>query len=89
LQRHAPDLRALGVRHLSIFGSLARGEAEADSDIDLLVDLDARKSLDIVDYAGIARKIEQLVQRPVDLARRDKLKPHVAATALAEEIRIF
>lgn len=89
LQRHATDLRTQGVRHLSIFGSLARGKADRDSDIDVLVDLDPNKSLDIVDFAGLVRQLEQLVGRPVDLARRDQLKPHVAPSALADEIRVF
>ena len=44
LRRHAADLQDRGVRHLSVFGSTARGEAEPESDIDLLVDIDARAS---------------------------------------------
>ena len=40
LARHAGELLALGVRHLSIFGSVARGEAGPESDVDVLVDVD-------------------------------------------------
>ena len=89
LQRHASDLRALGVDHLSIFISIARGEADRGSDIDILVDLDRNMSFDIVNLASLARQLEQLLGRPVDLARRDQLKPQVTPSALADEIRVF
>jgi UTP:GlnB (protein PII) uridylyltransferase len=40
LRDHAAELRQAGVRHVSLFGSLARGEASPASDIDLVVELD-------------------------------------------------
>ena len=39
LREHRRELGVLGVNHVAVFGSVARGEARADSDIDLLVDL--------------------------------------------------
>lgn len=39
LRAHAPELRGLGVAHLSLFGSMARGEAGAGSDVDVLIDV--------------------------------------------------
>jgi hypothetical protein len=45
LRAHAPALRARGVRSLALFGSVARNEAHPDSDVDLLLDLDARAGL--------------------------------------------
>jgi predicted nucleotidyltransferase len=89
LQASAEKLRRLGVRHLSIFGSTARGTARPDSDVDLLIDLDARREIDLFDYAGIVGEIQQVIAHPVDVARRDKLKPDVVAEALRDEIRAF
>jgi predicted nucleotidyltransferase len=89
LRAAAPRLRQLGVKHLSIFGSTARGTERPDSDIDLLLDLDARRAIDLLDYAGIVAEIQNLVPRHVDVARRDKLKSHVAPHALRDEIRVF
>jgi predicted nucleotidyltransferase len=43
LREHEAELRALGVRHASIFGSVARGDMHEDSDVDVLVDLDRER----------------------------------------------
>jgi predicted nucleotidyltransferase len=40
LRSHEGELRRFGVSHASVFGSVARGEARADSDVDVLVELD-------------------------------------------------
>lgn len=87
LQANADALRGLGVRHLSIFGSTARGTARPDSDVDLLIELDADRKIDLFDYAGIVGEIERIVARKVDVARRDRLKPEIVAEALRDEIR--
>jgi predicted nucleotidyltransferase/DNA-binding XRE family transcriptional regulator len=89
LRAAAPRLRQLGVKHLSLFGSTARGTQRPDSDLDLLLDLDARRSMDLLDYAGIVAEIQKLVPQPVDVARRDKLKSHVAPGAFRDEIHVF
>jgi predicted nucleotidyltransferase len=89
LQAKAETLRGLGVRHLSIFGSTARGTARPDSDVDLLIELDAERKIDLFDYAGIVGEIQRLIAHPVDVARRDKLKPEIVAEALRDEIRAF
>lgn len=89
LQASADRLRGLGVRHLSVFGSTARGTARPDSDVDLLIELDGRRKLDLFDYAGMVGEIEQVLALPVDVARRDKLKPDILAEALRDEIRAF
>ncbi len=85
----APRLRQLGVRHLSLFGSVARGTQRSDSDIDLLLDLDEHRRVDLLDYAGIVAEIQKLVPQRVDVALRNSLKSHVARSALREEIRVF
>jgi uncharacterized protein len=89
LQASAEKLRRLGVRHLSIFGSTARGTARPDSDVDLLIELDADRKIDLFDYAGIVGEIQRLIAHSVDVARRDKLKPDVLDEALRDEIRAF
>lgn len=89
LRAAAPRLQQLGVKHLSLFGSTARGTQDPDSDIDLMLDLDAKRCIDLFDYAGIVAEIQKLLPQPVDVARRDRLKPHVAADALRDEIHVF
>jgi uncharacterized protein len=45
LRTHESELRRLGVSHAAVFGSIARGEARVDSDIDVLVELDQDRPL--------------------------------------------
>jgi predicted nucleotidyltransferase/DNA-binding XRE family transcriptional regulator len=89
LQADVPRLRRLGVARLSIFGSTARGTASVDSDVDLLLELDPRRKLDLLDYAGIVAEIQKLLAQKIDVAQRSKLKPHVAQAALQDELVVF
>ncbi len=83
-------LAALGVRRLFLFGSLARGAAGADSDVDLMVDLDegpqGRKPLfSAFDVGAIQYEIAEILGCKVDLVvRADALKPGKKLRAVAE-----
>jgi predicted nucleotidyltransferase len=76
-----------GVRGLSLFGSAARGEAGAQSDLDFLVELEDGRSL--VDLVGVKQDLEALFGRPVDAFTRASLKPGVLATAKADLVRVL
>ena len=53
LRRSEADLRARGVRRAAVFGSIPRGDGRADSDIDILVEIDPDAHLTVFDYAGL------------------------------------
>ncbi|MFI4988150.1 MAG: nucleotidyltransferase domain-containing protein [Alphaproteobacteria bacterium] len=89
LQANRARLRRSGVRHLSLFGSTARGEAAPGSDVDILVELDGRKRLDVFDYAGIAGEIQKLLPMRADVALRDRLNARLTPEVLRDEIRVF
>jgi predicted nucleotidyltransferase len=89
LRDRADDLRHVGIRHLSVFGSLARGEARSDSDVDLLVDLDPMRRLDIFDVSDIAAQIEELLGVEVDLIRRNRIAREFRERALRDEVVVF
>jgi len=89
LRDRQSELRRLGVEHLSVFGSLARGEAQANSDVDLLVDLDPKLRLDIFDLNDIAARIEGYLEAEVDLIRRHRLDGEFRERALRDEIVVF
>ena len=89
LRAHEAGLRARGVVHAAVFGSVARGEAATGSDVDILVTLDDRIVRSLLDYAGVTADLEDAVGRPVDVADRDRLRPEVAAVALAEAVDAF
>ena len=76
--------RAHGATHVSVFGSFARGESGADSDLDLLVDLDPGRSL--LDLIAIEQDLEDLLGRPVDALTRRGLSPYLRDRVLSEAL---
>ncbi|MEK7239581.1 MAG: nucleotidyltransferase domain-containing protein [Gemmatimonadota bacterium] len=89
LRAHEVELRARGVVHVAVFGSVVRSEHRPDSDVDLFVDLTPDVAGDFFAYAGIAADLEQIVGRDVDVARRDRLRPHVRPSAEAQAVYAF
>ena len=76
-------IRALGVKRLGLFGSFARGEQRADSDIDILVEFEAgQKTFDRFITLGFS--LEELLGRRVDLITVESLSPHLGPHILAE-----
>ena len=89
LRAHEAELRARGVIHVAVFGSVARDEGRVDSDVDLLVDLTPDVAADFFAYAGVADDLESIVGRDVDVARQDRLRPHVRPSAEAQAVYAF
>lgn len=86
-QKRAELLRAAarhGARNLRVIGSVARGEARPDSDLDLLVDLDQGRSL--LDHAALVIELETLLGCKVDVATEQGLRPRVRDRVLAEAV---
>jgi predicted nucleotidyltransferase len=78
-----PDIRALGVTRLALFGSVARDEAGPDSDVDILVQFAAgTKTYDR--FLVLSELLEQQLGRPVDLVTTDSLSPFIGPRILAE-----
>jgi predicted nucleotidyltransferase len=89
LRRHEAELHRQGVAHAALFGSVARGEARTDSDIDILIDLDPSARLSVFDYVGVKEYIAGLFERPVDVVNRAGLKPHIRPAVLTEVVHAF
>ena len=73
-----------GARNARLFGSVARGDSREDSDVDLLVDLDAGRSL--FDLGGLLMDLSDLLGAEVDLIEAGCLHPYVRDRVLAEAI---
>ena len=73
------------VRSVAIFGSVARGEATEHSDIDLLVEFS--KPVGLLHFVRLKRELEEILDRPVDLATRKSLKPQLRERILKEAVR--
>lgn len=73
LTKGKPELAArFKVRRMALFGSYARGEQNADSDVDVIVEVDPSIGLDFV---SLAQRIEELLGLPVELVSRRAIKP--------------
>ncbi|MEX0853476.1 MAG: nucleotidyltransferase family protein [Bauldia sp.] len=88
LRDHAADIRSHGVTALYLFGSTARGEAGARSDVDLFVDYDP-EHFDFVDLVRLRTELSKALGHPADLTTRDGLHPLLRAAIEAEAIRVF
>ena len=86
---HKDELRARGVRHAALFGSVARDEARPDSDIDIMIEFAPDASLDIFAYVELKDLIESLLPGPVDVVNKAALKPYVGPQAVADSIYAF
>jgi uncharacterized protein len=64
LQAHEAQLRRAGIRHLSLFGSVARGDAEASSDIDLAPELDPKAHIGLFALGALERRLPEPVEKP-------------------------
>jgi len=83
-QKILPILQGYGVKKVALFGSCVRGEIGKDSDIDILVDIEADISL--LDFVGLKQKIEEVLGRKVDLVEYDTLKPLLRERILKEQV---
>lgn len=88
LAAHQEELRRLGVKSLALFGSVARNEARPDSDVDLLIETDLAQ-LPAWGAADIRLRLQALLNREVDLANPNLLKPRIREQILQESIPIL
>jgi predicted nucleotidyltransferase len=71
-----------GAYNVRIFGSVARGEARPDSDVDFLVNLEANRSL--LDLARMLRELQSLLDCPVDVVTEAGLRPRLRSQVLKD-----
>lgn len=86
---HQADLKREGIRHLAVFGSVVHDSQRDGSDIDVLIDLDQRRSYTLFDLGGMSELLRDLFRRQVDLVCRDSLHPVLRERILGEAVRAF
>ena len=89
LRLHEPELRAAGIVHLRLFGSVARGESSAQSDVDLMADFDHSKRFSLVSMTHLENRLTDLLGTKVDLSPADAMKEAVRARADREAVLAF
>lgn len=86
LQAHRRTIIALatihGARNVRVFGSMVRGEAHPNSDIDLLVEIECGRTL--LDVIALEQDLEELLGRPVEILTDGGLSPYLEKRILAE-----
>lgn len=80
-------LRKHGARKVELFGSFARGEARADSDMDILVEFKERKSL--LELVGIEQELEEALGVQVDLLTKKWISPYLIDRIEREAVVVF
>ena len=79
LRANEAELRQAGIRHLSVFGSVARGDAETDSDIDLAAEFDPAAAMDLIRLVALERRIGATLGRRVEILPEPVENPRLRA----------
>jgi predicted nucleotidyltransferase len=87
IKNHKKDLSRLGVRTLALFGSITRDERTSKSDVDILIDFDAKKGLFV--FIDIKNYLEDLLDCEVDLVTKNALHPALKHQILREAKNVF
>jgi uncharacterized protein len=89
LKCHAEAIKALGATSLYLFGSVARDEAQARSDLDLFVDYDPNGKFSLLELVGIKLLLEEKLGVDIDVTTRDSLHPMLRADIEQSAVRVF
>lgn len=81
--------RKYEVRELALFGSAARGEQNADSDLDFLVEFEPQARVGFLALSGLSRELSRLTHRPVDLVPKAGLKQTIRDQVLGEAEAVY
>ncbi|HEX4240007.1 MAG TPA: nucleotidyltransferase family protein [Steroidobacteraceae bacterium] len=82
-------LRQRGLTSLALFGSVVRGTARPDSDIDVLIDVSPGERFSLVDLVAVKDFLEDQLGRPVDVVTRAGLDPAIRDRVLIEAQAVF
>jgi len=82
-------LRRFHVSSLSIFGSVARGDARQNSDVDILVEFEPGAAIGFFAFARLQKSLSELVGRPVDLVTPDALHKALKHNILKEAVHVI
>lgn len=82
-----PYIDEYGIRKIAVFGSYAKGEENANSDIDIIVDM--TKQFGIFKFIGLKQSLEEKIGKSIDLVESQCLEPLIKDSILAEAFTIY
>jgi|SRR6516225_4091004 predicted nucleotidyltransferase len=88
LREHEAELKQLGVQHLFLFGSTARGNAREDSDVDLFFDYE-RGKLGLFELMDVKEAAARILGCKTDIMTRDSLHKAIRARVEANAVPVF
>ena len=90
LRAHQAELETMGIKHLMLFGSVARDEEGPDSDIDLAAEFNRpHQRVGLFQFSHIQDYLSHLLEQPVDLMTPEGLLPHVREGFEQERVLVF
>jgi predicted nucleotidyltransferase len=89
LAEREPELRGRGIRHLAVFGSVARGDDRANSDVDIAIEIEAGRAFSLIRMEEVRLLLEDALRRPVDIGEIDSFRPPVRAAFERDHVMIF
>jgi uncharacterized protein len=89
LRAHEQELKNAGIVRLSLFGSVARGDATPQSDVDLMAEFDNAKEFSILDMVRPENRLADILQARVELAPARALKDGIRERATREAVLAF
>jgi len=88
LKQHEAELRQLGIEHLYLFGSTARGEAREDSDVDLFFDHPVG-SIGLYELMDVKETASRILGRKADIMTRNSLHPRLRRRIEESAVLVF
>jgi uncharacterized protein len=88
LRAHEADLHRAGVARLYLFGSVSRGAAQPDSDVDLFFDTDNPR-FSLIELVDVQEQVGEILGTEVDVMTRASLHPMLRPRIEAEALRVF
>lgn len=88
LRAHEAELHRFGVAHLYLFGSVARKQARADSDVDLFFDTDNPR-FSLIELVDIQEQVSRILGTESDVMTRASLHPMLRPRIEAEALLVF
>lgn len=89
LRAHEAELKAMGVARLSLFGSVARGEAGPDSDVDVAAEFDRSRPFGLFQFVELEARLAEMLGVKVDLVGEPIAKDRFRARVDRDRVHVF
>jgi uncharacterized protein len=89
LREYEPELKAAGIMRISLFGSVARGDASPASDVDLMAEFDPAKQFSLLEMVGLENRLGDILGVRVDLTPARSLKDRIRERVAREAVLAF